>query len=202
MNEQAILTIGIIFFSVIIHELAHGYAALSMGDQTAKNAGRLTLNPLAHIDVFGSIIVPLLTALGGIPFGWAKPVPYNPYNLNDQRFGSLKVAAAGPLSNLGLAAVFAAILAYSSTHGGPLVDMNTLFERVIYINVALAVFNLAPIPPLDGFTVLVGVLPQRHAAILHTLERYSFLILLLFVYFGYVIIQPIINIIFNSLVGS
>lgn len=201
MNDSTILMIGVLFFSVIIHELAHGYAALSMGDPTAKLAGRLTLNPLAHIDVFGSIIVPILTALGGVPFGWAKPVPYNPYNLRDQRYGALKVAIAGPLSNLGLAAVFAGILAYSSMHAGPFAGASQLFVNIIYINVALAIFNLAPIPPLDGFTVLAGILPQKYVGILHSLERYSFVILLLFVYFGYAIIQPIINVVFNALAG-
>lgn len=180
----------ILVFSVIAHELAHGYAAKRLGDPTAELMGRLTINPLAHVDVFGSIIVPLLTAFGGIPFGWAKPVPYNPYNLRDQKWGIAKVAAAGPTTNLAIAIIFGLVLAFARQWIPA--GSEALFEAAIFINVGLAIFNLCPIPPLDGFSILASVLPQRYSHILHFLERYSFVILILFIYLGgTMIIRPI-----------
>ena len=156
-----IFTIIILILSVIMHEVAHGYAAYALGDQTAKRAGRLTLNPLAHIDLFGSIIIPAVLVLSnaGILFGWAKPVPYNPYNLRNQRWGEAIVGAAGVATNILLALIFAGITRLASIEG--YTAFATLAATVVFVNLSLGFFNLIPIPPLDGYTVLRGILPSK-----------------------------------------
>jgi Zn-dependent protease len=138
-----------------IHEFAHAWMAWRLGDSTAKDLGRLTLNPLKHLDVLGTLMVFV------VGFGWAKPVPVNPYNLRGGRKGMALVAVVGPLSNLALATVVALIWRASGFVGGDVV-MNTLLV-FIYLNIALLFFNLIPFPPLDGFRVLLGVLPERLA---------------------------------------
>ena len=159
--SSAIFTIIILILSVIMHEVAHGYAAYALGDQTAKRAGRLTLNPLAHIDLFGSIIVPaiLIISNAGILFGWAKPVPYNPFNLRNQRWGEAIVGAAGVATNILLALIFAGITRIANMEG--YVTFATLAETVVFVNLSLGFFNLIPVPPLDGYTVLRGILPPK-----------------------------------------
>ena len=144
-----IFSLIILIFSVIIHEVSHGYAALFLGDKTAQDQGRLTLNPIKHIDPIGSIIFPALSLLlGGFVFGWAKPVPFNPYNLRNRKWGEAIVAAAGPASNFlialafGLALRFSAALAASAAAG--------LVATIVLVNLMLGTFNLIPIPPLDG----------------------------------------------------
>lgn len=147
----------IIIFSVIIHEVMHGVAADSLGDKTARYAGRLTLNPIPHIDPFGSIILPLLCALspGGFFFGWAKPVPYNPYNFTRLRIsGEAIVAAAGPLSNLALATIFGLLIRF-----GVYPAFDQVFLMVVAVNCSLTLLNFLPIPPLDGSKVLSIILP-------------------------------------------
>ncbi|HTR18594.1 MAG TPA: site-2 protease family protein [Candidatus Paceibacterota bacterium] len=153
-----VFIIVIVIFSAIIHEVMHGVAADYLGDKTARYAGRLTLNPIPHIDPFGSILLPLLLALSGSPifFGWAKPVPYNPYNLRPGRFSEAIVAGAGPASNLVIALIFGAIVRFQVL--GPTV--NTALFLVVVINVMLCIFNLIPIPPLDGSKVLEALLPR------------------------------------------
>ncbi len=147
----------IIVFSAIIHEVMHGYVADRLGDQTARYAGRLTLNPIPHIDFFGSIILPLVLALGGSPifFGYAKPVPYNPYNLRPGRFSESFVAAAGPLSNLALALLAGAVIRL-----GIIASADQIIFWVLQVNIMLFLFNLIPIPPLDGSKVLEALLPR------------------------------------------
>jgi Zn-dependent protease len=135
-----------------IHEFAHAFMAYRLGDSTAKDLGRLTLNPLKHLDVLGTLMVFV------VGFGWAKPVPVNPYYLRGGRKGMALVAVVGPLSNLALAAVVAFVWRVSGFAGGELVA-NTLLV-FIYLNIALLFFNLIPFPPLDGFRVLLGVLPE------------------------------------------
>ncbi|MEX0934010.1 MAG: site-2 protease family protein [Candidatus Paceibacterota bacterium] len=154
-----IVVIILLILSVMAHELAHGYAAESLGDPTARLAGRLTLNPFAHLDVVGSFIVPVLTFFGGFIIGWAKPVPYNPYNLRHARWGEAFVAGAGPLTNIFLALFFALLIRFNVFSGiFSVIDQN-LIILIVYINVILAVINLIPIPPIDGSKILSALLP-------------------------------------------
>lgn len=183
-----IFIIAVIIFSVIIHEVMHGVAADALGDPTARYAGRLTLNPIPHLDLFGSIILPIIFALtpGSFLFGWAKPVPYNPYNLfRAPRWGEAIVAAAGPASNLALALL-----------GGLLIrlqlfpDIAGVLMYIIVINISLAVLNLIPVPPLDGSKILSSVLPKSlgYDALRDRMEQNPFLgfgiVILLIVVFG------------------
>ncbi len=160
MDTTAIFTIVILILSIVLHELAHGYAAFWLGDPTAKLQGRLTLNPMRHIDPVGSVVVPALLyfSQAGMMFGWAKPVPYNPYNLRDQKYGEAKIAAAGPLVNLFIALVFGTLIRYSAELALPAAAIS-LATYVVYINIILACFNLIPIPPLDGSKILAALLP-------------------------------------------
>jgi len=178
-----ILQIAILILSVVVHEVSHGYAAYLLGDPTAKYAGRLTLNPLKHLDPWGSVIIPFLLVVSGagIIFGWAKPVPYNPYNLKDQKHGPALVGAAGPLSNLALA-IFAGIgmrILYVMGNSDGLFFQILLI--VVTINILLLVFNLLPIPPLDGSKLLYSVLPiSEHTKMV--LDQYGFVFLLVILY--------------------
>src|SRR3989338_8226399 len=139
---QMLFSVLVLVFSVVAHEVSHGYMAQSLGDPTARLAGRLTLNPLRHIDPIGSLLVPFITSIlpGGIVFGWAKPVPYNPYNLRDQKWGDAKVALAGPLTNLGIAVIFAAMLRFGEGAVAP--EAANIMQMIVLINVILTVFNL------------------------------------------------------------
>ncbi len=154
----AVLQIAIVMFSAVIHEVAHGVAADKLGDPTARYQGRLTLNPVPHIDPFGSIFLPLILALSGSPFllGWAKPVPYNPFNFRKGgRWGEAIVAFAGPASNFAIALVMAIII----RAGVFPAEMNAVLFLILAINIMLGIFNLIPIPPLDGSKVLSALLP-------------------------------------------
>lgn len=152
-----LFVIAVIIFSAVIHEVMHGVAADKLGDPTARYAGRLTLNPLPHLDPFGSVLLPILLAFSGSPFlfGWAKPVPYNPYNLRrGGRYGEAIVAAAGPAANFTIALLCALIM-----RTGVLGAINDVLFLVVVINIMLGIFNLMPIPPLDGSKVLTVFLP-------------------------------------------
>ena len=154
---DTIFVIAIIMFSAVVHELMHGVAADKLGDPTARYAGRLTLNPIPHLDAIGSVILPLFLALSQSPFlfGWAKPVPYNPYNLfRAPRWGEAIVAAAGPASNFAIALVFGAFIRL-----GVLENLTPVFAIIVAVNVMLGIFNLIPIPPLDGSKILPRLLP-------------------------------------------
>ncbi len=151
MEPATIVTIIALIISIVLHEMAHGFAADRLGDPTARLQGRLSPNPLVHIDLLGSVVIPalLLLSQAGILFGWAKPVPYNPYNLRDQKWGEAKVAAAGPAVNLALALIFGLLIRFGGDLGlAP--SFLELSAYVVYINILLAFFNLIPIPPLDG----------------------------------------------------
>lgn len=181
MPEVFALSIIILLFSVIIHEVMHGVAALRFGDHTAEQAGRLTLNPIPHIDLFGTILLPALLIFTGSPilFGWAKPVPVNPLNFSNLRRGELFVSAAGILANFGLA-VGAALL-YHFLNALPQTFpaiVGTLLRFTVTINLVLGVFNLFPIPPLDGSKILLSQLPLNLARSYQKIEPYGFLILL------------------------
>ncbi len=196
-----IYSLIIILFSAIIHEYMHGWMADRLGDATAKDAGRLTLNPLAHIDLFGSIIMPLLIYFGtngAMIFGYAKPVPYNPYNLRDQKYGSAKVALAGPLANFIIALFFGLILRFI-----PLVNLSLagFLAIIVQINLILLVFNIIPIPPLDGSKVIAAVLPYDLQIRYLELERYGMILILLFVFFGFSFIIPIVEFLFRIITG-
>ncbi len=179
----------ILIFSVIIHEIAHGAVANYLGDPTAKLAGRLTLNPIKHLDPMGSIILPLILitiarmAGGGIIFGWAKPVPINPLNFRDQKYGSAKVALAGPGANLVIALVFGLVLRFSMGFIHISQPLPFMFSYIIFINILLAVFNLLPIPPLDGSHVLFTFLPYSLNNLKIFLSRYGFFILIFIIFF-------------------
>jgi len=168
------------------HEVAHGVAAYAFGDQTAKNQGRLTLNPLKHIDLFGSIILPALLYLtsAGFLFGWAKPVPYNPYNLRNRRLGEFCVSIAGIITNLAIALIFSFIIKFSVSLGlsQPVIS---LMIYIVFLNSALAIFNLIPIPPLDGSKILFTLVPYKYEYYLINLEKYGFYFLIIaIVFFG------------------
>lgn len=191
----------IVIPSAIIHEYAHGWMADRLGDPTARYAGRLTLNPKAHIDWWGTILMPVLLYLGtggSFLFAYAKPVPYNPYNLKDQKWGPALVGLAGPLANLLLAASFAVLLRLPLGLNEVLAN---LFFIIIQVNVMLMVFNLVPIPPLDGSKVLYALLPDSAWQLKQTLERYGFVILLIFVFFLFNLITPVIDFVTKLLIG-
>jgi len=200
---EIVFIIAILVVSVIIHEVSHGYVAYMLGDPTAKLAGRLTLNPISHIDPLGSIIVPTLMALmpGGIIFGWAKPVPYNPYNLKNQRWGTALVGAAGALANLFIAIVFGTLIRFADVLSlpGPFLQISGM---IVLINIILAVFNLIPIPPLDGSKVLFSVLPIKLHYIQEFLERYWIFLIFFLIFFAGNIIFPTVNFIFRLITGT
>lgn len=167
MNEVLSISAGIfpyiiILYSIILHELAHGYAAYFQGDETPNRAGRLTLNPLPHIDIVGSIIVPFFAFMtAGTFFGWAKPVPYNPYNIQTRR-GEALVAAAGVLTNLFIALVAGVVFKILSIQGQLSIGIGQALYTVIGVNVSLAFFNLIPLPPFDGMSIIQALFPRMH----------------------------------------
>lgn len=185
--------------SAIIHEYAHGWVADMLGDPTARYAGRLTINPVAHVDLWGTILMPIFLSLatgGAFMFAYAKPVPYNPYNLKNQKWGPSMVALAGPAANLLLAIVFAIIIRVL-----PLSNFTSVLAVIVYANVMLTIFNLVPIPPLDGSKVLYAVLPSSAYKIKNFLDKYGFVVLLFFVFFLFELISPLINGLYRLLVG-
>jgi len=193
------LSVVAVFAAIVFHEVSHGYVAYRLGDPTPKVRGRLTLNPLAHVDLIGTILVPLALVVMGsrFLFGWAKPVPINPNYFRKPFKGMLYVAIAGPATNLTLALVTAGVgrltlgaipnslLFYGQTFGAYLLQaIFYLLGFFVIINVILAVFNMIPIPPLDGSRVLTYFLPPEGKRVMLTLERYGFLILLALILLG------------------
>lgn len=198
-----IFNIAILIMSVVIHEVSHGYAASMLGDQTARYQGRLTLNPIKHLDPIGSVIVPSISyLLGGFIFGWAKPVPYNPYNLRPGRWSEATVAIAGPVSNITLAIIFGLILRLGVAGGWANQGFVEITSIVIFINILLAIFNLMPIPPLDGSKILYAILPDELGLrIRNILEQYGLILVLLFIFFAGNIISPIVFYLFELVTG-
>lgn len=194
-----ILSLAVFFSAVVVHEFAHGLVAFWLGDKTAKYAGRLTLNPLAHIDPVGTILLPILLIASKSPvvFGWAKPVPINYWGLRNPKRDILWVGLAGPLSNILMA--FALSLAIKSL-SLPLILLY-LARQAILVNLVLAVFNLMPIPPLDGSRVVISLLPAKFTGGYASFERYGFVILFVLLYLGFFerAIYPIVGIILNLL---
>jgi len=207
MVSAAVVTIFslvILLFSVIIHELAHGYVAYFLGDPTAKYEGRLTLNPLKHLDPFGSVILPLLLFIAGSPFlfGWARPVPVNPYNFRDKKWGELKVSFAGPAANLSLAVFFGLALRFVpdvvilSNQG-----LGIALSYIVAINLWLAVFNLIPVPPLDGSWILFTFLPESLYGFKAFLRQYGIVVLVLVILFGSGLWYAITSVLFQLITG-
>jgi Zn-dependent protease len=200
-----IFSLIVLLFSVIIHELAHGYVAYSLGDPTAKYEGRLTLNPLKHLDPFGSVVFPLLLLLAtqgqGPIFGWAKPVPINPYNFKDQKWGTLKVSIAGPATNFGIAIIFGLFIRFFNfPQIAPLIQ---LLGIVVFYNFLWGIFNLVPIPPLDGSWILFRFLPQSWDNVKSFLQQYGLFILIFFIFFGGTAgLGYIAQYLYNIVVGS
>jgi Zn-dependent protease len=187
-----------ILFAITVHEAAHGYAAKYFGDFTADKQGRITLNPLKHIDPFGTVILPAITVmLGGILFGWAKPVPVNYANLKNPKKDMFWVAAAGPLSNFVMAIFWALLLNFSNTAPQSAINFLAIMSLAgININLVLMVLNLLPMPPLDGGRIAVSLLPNHMAYKLAQVERYGFVILVVLMFTGVLgkIIWPIISV--------
>jgi len=194
IDLTSILSWGIRFAillpAIILHEVAHGYAAFLLGDNTAKDKGRLTLNPIAHIDPIGTVVLPFMLLIIGSPvvIGWAKPVPINPYNFKDYRKGMMITGLAGPATNLVLAALSGLLVRMLGTAGLQLGSIDSIAGVLFYfcwINLVLLFFNLIPIPPLDGSRVLQWVLPDAALKAYNSLERYGFIII-----FGLLWIAP------------
>ncbi len=185
MLEIAI--IAVLILSIVLHEVAHGFAANALGDPTARLAGRLSPNPLLHIDPVGSVFVPAMLFLSHSPlmFGWAKPVPYNPYNLSNQKWGESLVAVAGPFANVLLAFIFSVLIRFTGALGlsPSFVDFASY---IVFLNILLAIFNLLPVPPLDGSKVIApflpGILGIRYRQYVERAERNSFLFLFILLF--------------------
>jgi len=197
-----IFSLIVLLFSVMIHEIAHGSVAYRLGDPTAKYEGRLTLNPLKHLDPFGSVILPLLlllvTAGRGPIFGWAKPVPVNPYNFRDQKWGTLKVSIAGPAMNFLIAVIFGLSIRFFHLPESLLL----LFTIIIYYNLLWGIFNLVPIPPLDGSHILFKFLPESFWRFKMILQQYGLFILIFFIFFGLKLLIPVVFYFYQLLVGQ
>ncbi len=181
----------IIIPSAIIHEYAHGWAADRLGDPTARYAGRLTLDPRTHIDPVGTLLMPLglfFLSGGNFLFAYAKPVPFNPFNLKSQKWGPAIVGVAGPLANLLLATAFA--LVFRIVAHLPIAEFVAI---IVYANVLLTVFNLVPLPPLDGSKILFAVMPPSWYQLRIFLERYGFIIVMFFVFFLFRFLAPVIT---------
>jgi Zn-dependent protease len=177
-----IFTLVVLLLSIVIHEVAHGSVALRLGDATAKYAGRLTLNPLKHIDPFGTILLPLLLVVMRSPIviGWAKPVPINPYNLRDPKWGMLKVSIAGPGANFLIAIIFGLIIRFFVLPEA----LAVLFSIIVLYNFAWGLFNLIPIPPFDGSHILFTFLSDRYSHLKLFLHQYGLFIFLFFLFLG------------------
>jgi len=195
-----ILFILVLVFSVIVHEVSHGYMADVLGDPTPRLQGRLTLNPLKHIDPVGSVIVPIMTyLLTNFSFGWAKPVIYNPYNLKNKRWGEFLIAFAGPASNIIIALVFGIIIRF--VFDGSVTPFLQISMYIVVINITLAVFNLIPLPPLDGSKILFSVLPRQYGRVRMTLEAYSPFFVMIALLLVWQFVYPVIPFILRIFTG-
>jgi len=201
-GTDAIFYIAILIMSIVIHEVSHGFMAEYFGDDTARNAGRLTLNPIKHLDLFGSILLPavLILSHAGFLFGWAKPVPYNPNNLRDKKLGTIAVASAGVLANFFIAIIFGIIIRVSSSFVLP-AGFYFITSAIVIVNLALGIFNLVPIPPLDGSKILFSFLPERAFSFMIAYEQYSLILLLVFIVFFSDFLYPVLAFLFNLITG-
>lgn len=198
MQPDFIFIILILIFSVVLHEVSHGYAANYLGDPTARLAGRLTLNPLKHLDLIGSVIIPAILILtnAGFVFGWAKPVPYNPYNLRKGgKLAEAIVAGTGPASNFLIAIIFGLLMRFGIIFGFATAPFIQIAGIIVFVNIMLGVFNLMPIPPLDGSKVLAGILPysagQSYRRFQDNMARYGLMAIIGFLFLFIWILGPI-----------
>lgn len=188
---------------MILHEVAHGAVAYSLGDPTAKYEGRLTLNPVSHIDPFGSIFLPLIMLITSLQFGkvlifgYAKPVPINPHNFKDKKWGELKVAISGPASNFLIALMFGILMRFL----GPANILFYYFKIIVELNLMLMIFNLIPIPPLDGHWILFSLLPRGFENFKNILSQYGMFILLFIVFFAFNWVINITSFLFSLITG-
>ncbi|MDP1625433.1 MAG: site-2 protease family protein [bacterium] len=204
MEPQFLFALLVLLFSVVIHEVSHGFAALFLGDRTAEYEGRLTLNPIKHIDPIGTIVFPFISMLiGGFIFGWAKPVPYNPYNLRNRRWGEAIVAFAGPLSNIILALIFGLFMRFYLLPQGMALDpIGIICMTIVIVNIALAIFNLVPVPPLDGSKILTAFLPANALKARQAIERLGFFGVLIFIFLFWRFFAPVIPWAFTLITGA
>lgn len=209
-----IFYVFILIMSIVIHEVFHGLMARKLGDKTAEYEGRLTLNPIPHLDPIGSILLPLLLVISNSPFlvGWAKPVPYNPYNFYDKpwirKWGEALVAAAGPLSNISIAILFGLFLRFFGEIAAifPFMDFFLpalpIVSLIVLVNIVLAIFNLVPIPPLDGSKILFALFPRSLQPLRETLEQYALLLSLFFIIFLWQFVSPLVLFFYIIIVGG
>ena len=204
-----VILLPILMFSVILHEVAHGWMAGKFGDDTARMMGRLTFNSIPHIDVIGTLVLPAICLLTGAPvFGWAKPVPVDFYRLNNPKQDMIWVSLAGPLSNVALALFSALILwaerTYQFLPGSLSFAVQNLFFLVLYLNIVLCVFNLIPVPPLDGSKVLMGLLPPNLAYRYAQLEQYGFILIIILMATNVfsIILGPVVGFLVGLLTGN
>ena len=193
----------VLIISIIVHEVAHGLAAEREGDPTARMLGRITLNPLKHIDWFGSVILPLVLVLSkaGFVVGWAKPVPYNPDNLKRGNKSVAIVSIAGIVVNLSIAIIFGLAIRIAASSGFTSMAFYDISSIIVLVNIVLALFNAIPIAPLDGFRFLGAVLPVRFEKGMRTLEQYSLPLLVVFLFFGWKFVAPLVFKVFTLLTG-
>lgn len=197
-GADAIFYIAILIISVVIHEVSHGFAAEYFGDKTARMAGRLTLNPIKHLDFFGSIVVPGILILTKAPFliGWAKPVPYNPNNLTNKKRGELAVASAGVAANFFIAIIFGLFLRFSLGFNIPQ-NLVFILSSIVLVNLSLGIFNLIPIPPLDGSKIFYNLIPSSFQRRLAIFEKYSLVLIIIFIVFFSNYLYPILGFLFK-----
>ncbi len=197
------ITVAILILSIVVHEVSHGYAADWLGDPTPRLQGRLTLNPIRHMDLVGSVLLPIILVLSnaGFIFGWAKPVEYNPYNIKNKRRGELLIALAGPLSNIAIALVFSLIIRAFNTWGSLSSSTMEIFSYIVLINLTLAVFNLIPVPPLDGSKIFLSMLPQQYGAARMFIEKYAIILIFVVIFFLWQYIYPIVPMLFRLFTG-
>ncbi|MFA5859014.1 MAG: site-2 protease family protein [Elusimicrobiota bacterium] len=185
--STALMTVFLLLFSVVAHEYAHGWMAEKCGDDTARAMGRLTFNPLPHIDIIGSIVLPMACIMLGTPvIAWAKPVPVDPNRFNNPRMDIVKVGLAGPVANIVVAVAFSLVLWVLPIRDSITKLLYETFNMGLYINLILAVFNMLPIPPLDGSKVVSGFLPYNLAMRYLSLEQYGFIAVFAMLYLGWI----------------
>ncbi len=193
----------ILIASVVIHEVAHGLAADHYGDPTARMQGRLSLNPIRHLDWFGSVLLPLMLILSGtgIVVGWAKPVPYNPNNFRNKKVGIPMVAVAGIIANLSLALIFGLLIRFGIANDIGNIGLYQISSTIVLVNLVLALFNAIPIPPLDGFRLIFSLLPARFASLERDIERYGIMLLIIFLFVGWKFVAPIVFWLYSAITG-